>query len=170
MLKISQLIGLLLFSLSGSAQKAFYYQEKSVDLNKFNDFYIQDSPIDAYELTSPFINKMALQDDNNKYFILYNELSLKNLTIMHVNNIDKELLISIHLEGNYLCGCAISSNYYKKKKAKKGDLVIDIVDGASKTLVWRGWTDLKKIKSTNAYSLYQKAISLILINLKIDPQ
>jgi hypothetical protein len=58
---------------------------------------------------------------------------------------------------------------YKPKKLNKKSLVIDVVDGTTKLLAWRGWIDLSKIKSTSPYQLYQKAISCILNNFQIQP-
>src|SRR5688500_15490769 len=82
MVKFLSFLSFLFIYLSASAQKASYYIDKAVDLNKFNYFYLTTCPIDAHELTSPYFDKSVLKDNEIGCFILYNEFSLKNLVII----------------------------------------------------------------------------------------
>ncbi len=58
---------------------------------------------------------------------------------------------------------------YKPKKLKGRFLILDILNSVNETLVWRGWIDLKKIKSTHPNEISRKAICALLTNLKIEP-
>lgn len=168
MLKFFTLISFLCFYLSTSAQKAFYYQDNSVELNKYTYFYMVNSTIDAHELTDPFIDKRSLYINNMKFFILYNELSLKNLTLIDGESGSGTILWDLY-EGSSFNEKTLTPSAYKRKKLKGNFLIIDALDGANSTLIWRGWIDLKKVKAPNTYSQYQKAICLILLNFRITP-
>src|ERR1700741_3677121 len=85
MLKIISLIGFMGFYFSAFGQKASNYLDPTVDLNKYQWFYFPNSPLDAHQLTDPFLDKKLLNENNSLYFVLYNELSLKNLTILDGN-------------------------------------------------------------------------------------
>jgi hypothetical protein len=168
MVKFIHLIGFFLIYLSASAQKPFYFLDQEAKLNTHNFFFILNNPLDAHDLTSPYINKKKLNDNEIKYFILYNELSLKNLTIIDGEAEDLTLIVNIY-EGGAFDQKVPAPYSYKKKKIKGRQLIIDIVSGTTKLLVFRGWIDLDKMKTTDHYKLYQRAICLILSNFKIDP-
>ncbi len=168
MLKFVQLIGFFLIYLSASGQKVFFYRNATVEFNKFNHFFIQNSPLDVHDMASPYLKKSDLVINESKYFILYNEVSLKNLTILDGESENGTLLINMY-EGMQFADLPNPPKGYKKKKIKSNHLIIDIINGADKSLIWRGWIELKKIKATDDYQLYQKAISLILLNFAIDP-
>ena len=165
MLKLFTLISFLLINFSIAAQKASYYIDKSVDLNKFTNFYLLNCPLDAHDLTSPFINKNNLNVKENNYYVLYNELSLKNLTIIDGESTESTFLINLY-EGSSFDATVLKPADYKPKRIKGPHLILDIVSGKNKTLVWRGWINVKKIKSAN---ITQKAIYLILLNLNLVP-
>ncbi len=167
MLKIISLIGFLGFYFSAFGQKASYYKDASVDMNQFQFFYMPNSTLDAHNLTNPFLDKKSLNDTDYWYFSLYNELSLKNMTLLDGHGGVGAFEIFIY-EGSTF-EKRISPIGYKPKKIKGRFLVIDAVNSTNETLVWRGWIDLKKIKNASGYRLYQRAICLLLTNLKIEP-
>lgn len=137
-------------------------------MNKYNYFYLENCPIDVHDLTSPYFDKFSLKNNEINYYILYNEFSLNNLTIVDGHVDMGALQINIY-QGTFFDKNTLTPLGYKPKKLKKTNLVIDLVDGGTKILVWRGWIDLSKIKSSNTYQLYQKAIATILGNFHIQP-
>lgn len=168
MVKFMQLIGLFLIYLSAYGQKAFFYQNSALDLNKYSYFLIENSTFEVHDITNPFINIMNIKDNENKYFILYNEVSLKNFTIIDGESGYMTILMNIY-EGSSFNDSILMPKDYKKKKLKGNHLILDMTDGGSKSLIWRGWIDLKKIRAKDKYTLYQRAISLILLNFSIEP-
>ena len=168
MVKFFSLIGFLLIYLPVYSQKASYYKDAATDFHTFSYFYLLNCPLDAHELTDPFLDKKSLNNNEINYFIIYNEMSLKNLTLIDGEGSTGTLLINLY-EGSSFNDQVTTPSGYKKKKLKGKNLVIDIQNGANKTLVWRGWIDLAKIKATDAYALYQKAIYNILQNFTIEP-
>jgi hypothetical protein len=168
MLKFFTLIGFFLIYFSGHAQKAFYFQDKDVDLNKFSYFYLANSPMDAHELVDPFLDKNKLDANKYMFFALYNEASLKNLTIIDGSSEFLTLIFNLYEASSFDQSTFLPMSY-KPKKIKGNFLILDILNGANKTLVWRGWIDLKKIKATEVYTLYQKAIHQIFLNFTIEP-
>lgn len=168
MLKFTHLIGFFLIYLSAYGQKATYYKCPNVNFNTYSSFYMLNTPLDAHDITSPFINRKDFKQNESNYFILYNELSLKNLTILDGESEHGTLLFNLY-EGNTFNSGVIAPKGYKSKKLKGNNLIIDIMDGGDKSLLFRGWIELKRIKATNDYSRYQKGISLILLNFSIEP-
>lgn len=168
MLKFFSSVGFLLIYLSASAQKASYYIDRSVDLNSFNYFYIEDSLTDVHDLTSPYLIKSNLKSNQMSTFILYNELSLKNLTIIDDHADIGTLLIHFYEDIKFDPLVKTPTGYKSKKLAKKS-FVIDMVNGGTGQLVWRGWIDQKKIRATDDYQRYQKGITCILKNFLIQP-
>lgn len=168
MLKFTHLIGFFLIYLSVNAQKASCYKSPNVNFNTYASFYMLNSPLDAHDITSPFINRKDFKQNESNYFILYNELSLKNLTILDGESEHGTLLFNLY-EGNAFSTEGIAPIGYRKKKLKGNNLIIDIMDGGDKTLLFRGWIELRRIKAANDYSRYQKGISLILLNFIIEP-
>jgi len=168
MLKFLSFISFTFIYLSASAQKASYYVDKTIDLNKYNYFFLANCPIDPHDLTSPYLNKSSLNSTEMGYFILYNEFSLKNLVIIDGHAEKGTLQINFYEGGSFDAGTPTPPGY-KPKKLSRSHLIIDMIDGGTKTLVWRGWIDLSKIKSSNSYQLYQKGISSILNNFHIEP-
>ncbi len=167
MVKFISLLILSSIYFSVFGQKASYYKDPNTDLNKYNWFYLPDGPLDAHDLTNPFLDKSSL--DINKYsiFILYNELSLKNLTILDGNGGEGTLKIQLY-EGSAFKPVNAPLGY-KSKKLKGRILILDIMNPSNDTLVWRGWIDLKKVKAPNEKQQYQKSICAILNNLVINP-
>ncbi len=168
MLKFIYLIGFFLIYLSASSQKAYYFIDEEAKLNAYNYFYVENNPLDAHDITNPHLNKKELNDTEIKYFILYNEVSLKNLTILDGAAEERCFIIYMY-EGSAFDEKIPAPSSYKKKKIKGNQFIIDITSGSTKLLVFRGWIDLSKIKTTDTYRLYQRAICLILSNFKIDP-
>lgn len=168
MLKFIYLTSLFLICLNLNAQRARFYKNPSIDFNQFTYFYIQNNPVDAHDINSPFINKMLFTDIENKCYSLYYELSLKNMTIIDGESINKTILVNIY-EGIDFDNMVKTTADYKNKKIKTQHLMIDILDGSNNTLIFRGWIALKNKKAISNYDLYQKAIYLILYNFKIDP-
>lgn len=167
MVKIISLLIFFGFYFTAFGQKASYYKNPETDLNKYSWFYLPEGPMDAHDLTNPFLDKLSL--DVNKYgiFILYNELSLKNLTILDGNGGTGTLKIDLY-EGSAFKSVNTPPGY-KVKKLKGRILMIDMIEPSTQTLVWRGWIDLKKVKAGTERLRYQKAINAILYNLKIEP-
>lgn len=168
MVKYLFFLSFIFIYLSASAQKASYYTDKTVDLNKFNYFFLANCPIDAHDLTSPYLDKNSLKDSEIGHFIIYNEFSLKNLTIIDGHAESNSLSVNLY-EAVLFDPNTQTPAGYKPKKLTKTNLIIDLVDGGSKLLVWRGWIDLSRVKSANSYELYQRAISAILCNFHIQP-
>lgn len=164
MLKFINLLCFFLIYSSLVAQKAFFYKNNAAELSKYSYFFM----FNGYDITSPFINKNSLELNNNKYFILYNELSLKSLNIMLESKEEGTIFINLY-EGSTFSYLAIIPKGYKKKKLKGRYLILDMIDGNDKSLIWRGWIDLKKLKANDERSLYQKAISLIMFNFSLEP-
>lgn len=171
MLKFFTFISFWAFYLSAQAQKAAYYHDPAADLNKYTYFYMGNATLDAHELTNPFIHKNELKDHEIMEFILYNELSLKNLTLIDGRSDVGTICCNVYTGGVFDEKPILPAGY-KKKKLKGNFLILDLLDEGNHQLVWRGWMDLKKIKggkTMEAYTLYQKAICLILLNFKINP-
>lgn len=168
MLKFLSLLSFTLFYLSASAQKVSYYIDKTVNLNKYNYFYLNNSTIDAHDLTNPYLNKNSLSVNEISYFIAYNELSLKNLTIIDDHADNGTFFVNLY-EAALFDATITTPPTFKSKKLKKNSLIIDMVDGGSKMLIWRGWVDISKIKANSQYERYQKAISSVLSKFKIEP-
>jgi hypothetical protein len=165
MLKLFTLLCFLIINFSIVAQKASYYVDKTIDLNNFTNFYLLNCPLDAHDLTNPFIDKTLLNKQENNYFALYNELSLKNLTIIDGESTESTFLVNLYESSSFDATVSTPIDY-KPKRIKGPHLILDIISGANNKLVWRGWINLKKIKSSN---VTQKAIYLILLNFRIEP-
>jgi hypothetical protein len=164
-------ISLLIFMgiyFSAYGQKASYYIDSGTDLNKFPSFYMPSSSLDAHDLTDPFLNKKSLSDNNYKDFVIYNELSLKNLTI--IDGHGGEGVFEVYMYEGSAFEKRTTPLGYKSKKLKGQFLVIDILNSGNQVLVWRGWIDLKKVKADSTNQKYQKAICCLLANLKIEPE
>jgi hypothetical protein len=168
MLKFLSFISFTLIYLSASAQKVSSYFDKTIDFNKYNYFFMANCPINIHNLTSPYIDKKNLKGNEIGYFILYNELSLKNLVIIDDHAEIGTLQIYLY-EGSSFDASISTPVGYKPKKLTRPHFIIDMIDGGSKTLVWRGWIDLSKIKSSGPYQHYQKGITAILNNFHIQP-
>jgi hypothetical protein len=171
MLKFFTFISFWTFYFSAQAQKAAYFQDRTADLNKYTYFYMGNATLDAHELTDPFIKKSELKDNEIIDFIAYNELSLKNLTLIDGKSNIGTLCFNFY-QGSAFDEKPILPIGYKKKKLKGNFLILDVLDEGNHQLVWRGWMDFKKLKGAktmNTYTLYQKAICLILLNFKINP-
>lgn len=168
MLKFMQLIGVFIIYLSTYSQKAFFYKNSDFAPNKYRYFLIDNPHFDTHDITSPFINIDDYTINENKCFILYYEVSLKNLTIIDGESADMTILMNMY-EDVFFNDSILIPKDYKKKKLKGKCLILDMIDGGNKSLIWRGWIDLKKIKAKDEYSFYQKAISLILLNFTVEP-
>jgi hypothetical protein len=166
MVKIISLLAFMGIYFSAFGQKASYYTDPAANLNTYQWFYMPNSSLDAHAITNPFLDKKSLNDLDNLYFILYNELSLKNLTILDGNGPEGTLEAYIYEGSNF--ANQLTPLGYKTRKIKGRYLIIDFLNASNHVLVWRGWLDLKKMKGT-LYQQYQKAITLILTNLKIEP-
>lgn len=160
MLKIFTLIGLTLIYFVGYGQKAFYYQDKSTDLNKYDQFYLLNNPLNFKEITSPYLQQSNLKDKSANYFILYNEAGLKNLQLSDSENLETVLLMNLY-EGSSFDATIKNPQDYKPPKLNGRFLILDILTPTTKTLLWRGWINMKKVKSTKPY---QRAIYLLLAN------
>jgi len=167
MVKIISLLIFTGFYFTAFGQKAAFYKNPETDLNKYSWFYLPEGPMDAHDLTNPFIDKLNLEINKYSTFVLYNELSLKNLTILDGNGGEGTLKIDMYEGADFKPANAPLG--YKTKKIKGRILILDMVDPNTQQLVWRGWIDLKKIKAPNERQQYQKAICAILCNFKIEP-
>lgn len=167
MAKIISLLGFMMIYFSTWGQKASYYIDPAADLNKFAYFYMPASSLDAHELTNPFLVKNDLNDNNRKDFVLYNELSLKNMTLLDGHGGEKVIEVYLY-EGSGFVHRTTPLGY-RSKKLKGKFLILDVLNSANETLIWRGWIDLKKIKGFSPSEINRKAIIAILTNLKIEP-
>lgn len=169
MLKFIAIIGLLTISLSTYSQKAGYYLNPQANLNDHHYFYMPDCPIDVHDLTNPFLNKKLINESsNNYYFILFYELSLKNLIITDGDMASDCIKVYIYEDVDFHSNMVLPLGY-KAQKFKKKTLILDMVDSQSGNLLYRSWIDIQKIKASNNYHQFQSGITLLLRNLNIQP-
>lgn len=169
MLKIITLIGFLCLTIGGFAQKANYFIADPTHINSHRYFYLSNCNIDIHDLTSPFINKMdVLKSKEGKYFILYYELSLKNMMIIDSDKEPTAVIINFY-EANEFDNKMVYPPSYKVKKIRTSHFILDIVSAGSGNLIYRSWMDSKKIKLPRGFNREQHAITLLLKGFTIQP-
>lgn len=169
MLKFITLIGLLFLSIVGHAQKPGFYINDASIINTHRYFYLNNCPIDVHELTNPFINKNETKNAPlDKYFILYNELSLKNLTIIDSDKESTCIIVDIY-ESNEFNKTMVYPINYKPRKLRSKHLILDMTSVGSGNLIYRAWIDLAKLKFSNTYNRNICALKALLKGFTIQP-
>lgn len=169
MLKIITVIGFLLLSIGGYAQKSGYYMGDPDAVNNHRYFYLNNCNIDIHDLTSPFIDKKEiLKTPDYRYFVTYYELSLKNLTIIDSNKEPSCIIINIYEGLDFAKNMVYPANY-KPRKLRTNHLILDMVSAGSGNLIYRSWIDHSRIKVPNGYNKEQYLVGLLLKGFTIQP-
>jgi len=159
MRKLFFILSIIFIYLPLNGQKASFYQDKSVNLNTYTSFYLLNTPIDAHDLSGAYLNKSIFNDNEYMYFATYYELSLKNIVVVDGENMINCFHVKPYISNKF--DHLPTPLSYKIPKIKSNTLVIDLVDASTKTLVWRGWINLDKIKTKDQRLKITNGIHLI---------